>query len=399
MMTTLPNPLSKRVKRHVTGRMQNFFAATAPGFEKLCFDELMSLPLSVSAKSAVIVEGGVEFRGRVHDCYLANLNLRTANRILMRIGAFKATNFDQLEKRLADLPWELFLCPGFPPKISVTARHSRLYHKDAIAERFQASISDRLAQTGLHEDIQDISFYRQQIFVRVAEDRFTVSIDSSGEILHKRGIKKHGGTAPLRETIAAAMLKFGKYNCREPLADPLCGSGTFSLEAAMMATHTPPGWLRDFAFMGWPAFRPQRWAYIKRESEKNFTRLKRPLIFASDKDKAACSRLQQCVRKYDFSGIIRVHCSDFFNFSPSELTKKTGLVVLNPPYGRRIETVEGSETFFYSICEKLGKDYKKWKVAMIVPGKSLVKTVPFRLKSHRFRHGGLNMTLLAGSIA
>lgn len=397
MTTTLTNPLSKRVKRHVTGRTQNFFAATAPGFEKLCFDELMSLPLSV--KNTRIVEGGVEFEGRVHDCYLANLNLRTANRILMRIRAFKATNFEQLKKKLADLPWELFLCPGDLPKVSVTARHSRLYHKDAIAERFQASISDRLGQTGLSEDAQNPSFCTQRIFVRATEDRFTVSLDSSGEILHKRGIKTHGGAAPLRETIAAAVLKLGGYDCREPLADPLCGSGTFSLEAAMMATSMPPGWLRDFAFMEWPAFRPQRWAYIKRESEKNFSRLKTPLIFASDKDKATCDRLQKCVRKNDFSKAVRVHCSDFFDFSPSDLTEKKGLVVLNPPYERRIKTLEGSETFFHSICEKLGKDYKGWKVAMIVPGKSLVKTVPFRFKSHRFSHGGLYLTLLTGRIA
>ena len=117
------------------------------GLEGLCRDELMSLPLSV--KDATVVEGGVAFSGRVHDCYLANLRLRTASRILMRLGAFKATNFRQLEKKLTEIAWELFLRPGILPEIKVTARQSRLYHGGAVAARFKAGIADRLKQTGV----------------------------------------------------------------------------------------------------------------------------------------------------------------------------------------------------------------------------------------------------------
>ncbi|QTA90462.1 THUMP domain-containing class I SAM-dependent RNA methyltransferase [Desulfonema magnum] len=411
------HPLSKRIKRHVTGRIREFFAVVSPGFEKLCFDELTSLPLSV--RSAIVVSGGVEFRGRIHDCYLTNLNLRTATRILMRIGMFKATNFCQLERKLAELPWELFLpfVPGaeagnkteayadFLPQISVTARHSRLYHKAAITERFQKSISKRFAQTGLlfnfeanSEFTKNLSFCSQQIFVRVLEDRFTVSIDSSGDILYKRGIKTHGGNAPIRETIAAAALKLAGYNCNEPLVDPMCGSGTFSLEAAMMATNTPPGWLRNFAFMGWPSFRPRRWSYIKQESEKNFIQIDTPLIFASDKDKSACDILQKRIERNDLSGIINVSCSDFFDVSPSKLTKQTGLVVLNPPYGLRIGTKQESDHLFHAVCRKLKQEYKGWKIALIAPDAHLVKKVPFKLTGHRFSHGGLELTLLVGNI-
>ena len=415
------NPLSKRIKRHVIGRVRDFFAATSPGLEKLCFDELMSLPLSV--RCAMVVPGGVEFKGRVHDCYLANLNLRTASRILMRIGVFNADSFNDLEKKLADFPWELFLCPGslplisglglgedmasFLPRISVTTRHSRLYHKDAIAERFQASISKRLSQTDFHQEMTFLSDAesengqhdcKQQIFVRVVDDRFTVSIDSSGDILYKRGLKKQGGSAPIRETAAAAALKLAGYNGNEPLVDPLCGSGTFSFEAAQMAMHMPAGWLREFAFMGWPSFRSQRWAHIRREAEEGLVQIGTPLIFASDKDRKACDALEKRVNASGLSEIIKVSCRDFFDFSPSELTKEKGVVVLNPPYGLRIGTKQESEDIFYAISDQLEKDYKGWRIALVAPDRRLVRTVPFELERHHFCYAGLKLTLLTGKI-
>lgn len=415
-MTISQTALTKRIKRHVIGRVRDYFAATSPGLEKICFDELMSLPLSV--RSAVVVPGGVEFKGRIQDCYLANLNLRTASRVLMRITVFKAESFKELEERLTDFPWELFLCPGalsdlgsdkdienFLPSISVTTKHSRLYHKAAIGERFHKSISARLSQPRWREDISFISesgngaqSCNQQLFVRAKDDRFTVSIDSSGEILYKRGIKRHPGSAPLRETVGAAALKLAGYDSRAPLIDPMCGSGTFSLEAAMLARNMPPGWFREFAFMAWPSFRPQRWAYIRREAEKEFVRVKKPIIFASDNDPDACDILKRRIKKQGFSGVINVSYQDFFEFSPSEITERPGLVVLNPPYGIRVGTPKESEDLFHAICHHLKKVYKGWKLALIVPNKPLAKTVPFQLKAHSFYHGGLKLVLLTGRI-
>ncbi len=394
--------LSKRIRRHLTGRVKDFFAVTAPGFEKLCSDELMSLPLSV--KDAVIVPGGVEFKARIHDCWLANLSLRTASRILMRIGMFKACNFNQLEKKLAEFPWELFLYPDDIPELSVTARHSRLYHKDAVAERFQTSIAERFRSSGKisdsDESMRDEKYFtgRQKVFVRAEEDHFVVSIDSSGELLYKRGIKKQPGPAPLRETIAAAVLKLAGYDSGEPLIDPMCGAGTFSLEGAMMTADMPPGLFRDFAFMGWPSFMPRRWAYIKSEAEKCLIRVVSPGIFASDKDRQICNSLENCVRENGLSGIVRVSCLDFFDFSTRKLTKKTGLAVLNPPYGLRIGTQAESEKLFREICVKLRKDYKGWKIGLIAADTELIKNVPFRTSPLFFSHGGLKPALLAGRI-
>ncbi|MEE8398244.1 MAG: THUMP domain-containing protein [Desulfobacterales bacterium] len=196
-------PLIKRIKRHVTGRTRDFFVATAPGLEPLCLEELKGLSATVS--DAAVVPGGVEFKGRMQTCYLANLHLRTASRVLMRIGTFKASNFRQHESKMTGFPWELYLHRNETPEVKVSTRHSRLYHGTAIEERSKDCIEKRLSRYGLQPPEGSVKSCNQQVYIRVKEDRFTLSLDSSGDILHKRGIKKTRAVAPIRETIAAAV--------------------------------------------------------------------------------------------------------------------------------------------------------------------------------------------------
>ncbi len=392
-------PWLKRVKRHVLGPMQSFFAATSPGLEKLCFDELSALPLSKN--DAKIVKGGVEFKGRVHDCYLANLNLKTANRILMRIANFPASNFVKLEKKAFAIPWELFLYQGILPEVKVTSRHSRLFHKGAVSDRIEKSILKRLDKFGFAfrgKEQKNFHTFPQQIFVRAVDDIFTLSMDSSGEHLHKRGIKKHSAHAPIRETLAAAILNLAGYNPKEPLLDPMCGSGTFSLEGALITTNMPAGWFRDFAFMGWPCFKPARWTHIKREAEKLFTPVVSPLIFASDKDQKVCKAFEKKISDYNLTGTIDVSCGNFLDLPSPFATDQTGLVVINPPYGLRMGNRHESLKLFHSIINTLKKEYSGWKIAIIVPDDSLLKKIPFQFTLHHLSHGGLKLTLVCGKI-
>jgi len=279
---TTETPLKKRIKRHVIGRKMQFFAATAPGLETICREELKVLLPSETPMA--IVEGGIQFEGRLHDCYLANLNLRTANRLLMRIESFHAENFRKLEKNLTAVPWELFILPGAPTQIRVTSRHSRLYHKSAVAGLVQASIASRFSLNEFSGESTAKPTVAQQIFVRLSDDHVTLSIDSSGDLLHKRGIKPWAAKAPIRETLAAAALILSGYTGLEPLVDPMCGSGTFAIEAALIAQKIPPGRFRNFAFREWPSFQPKRWQYMKRATEKEIVRTNTPFIFASDLD-------------------------------------------------------------------------------------------------------------------
>ena len=392
-----PLPLFKRIKRRVIGRPQRFFAATSPGFETICLQELLKLQSTVDQAS--VTSGGVEFEGRLDDCYRANLNLRLPSRILMRIGTFKSSNFRQLERKIGEIPWELYLHYGGPLKVHVTTKHCRLHHSGAIAERFEQTISARRSPMISGKKTQPVAGGGDQnLYIRGLDDFFTLSVDSSGDLLYKRGLKKHAGKAPLRETLAAAALILAGYESSQPLIDPLCGAGTFSLEAALIAKRIPPGWFRDFAFMKWPSFVASRWNYIRRQAESGFVHPAQPLIFASDIDEAACRKLQNCAEKYSLSDAVKVQQTDFFNLDPRKLTARSGIICINPPYGHRLGGRLESEKFFLAICDKLKNDYRRWKVALFAPGRKLARAVPFQTKSYPILHGGLKLELLIGKI-
>lgn len=321
------------------------------------------------------------------DAYLANLHLRTANRILMRIGEISATNFHRLEKKLAELPWEMYLPPDGIPDVNVSVRKSRLWHSDAVAEIVRNSIRNRF---GISE-----SSASQQVFVRGISDHFLLSIDTSGALLHKRGLKTKVGKAPIRETTAAAILKQARYNPELPLMDPLCGSGTFSLEAAMMAANIPAGWFREFAFIQQPSFEPGRWKHIRREAEKQLALPNSGQIFASDKDPKACAELEKTVIQHGLSHI-HVACTDFFDILPS---CRPGLVVINPPYGRRIGTRAESKKFFQDMGNHLHKAYRGWRAAIVVPHREFLEYFHFKARVYPFFHGGMKLFLMIGKIA
>jgi putative N6-adenine-specific DNA methylase len=280
--------------------------------------------------------------------------------------------------------------------MNVRTRLSRLFHTDAIGERFINAISEQLQMASLSNNQGPPA--EQTIFVRGVNDRLTVSIDSSGNHLHKRGIKTHQGKAPLRETTAAAALLLAGYQGGVPLIDPMCGTGTFSLEAAMMAGGLPAGCFRKFAFMEWPSFRPAHWQHLKNQFETDFSRRLMLSIFASDIDQTACDRLNKCLRQNHLTEIIKVARRNFFDFHPADLTDQTGLVALNPPYGRRLETRRKSSQLFTKICKHLKRKYKGWKVILIVPDRKLVRCIPFKSTAYPISHGGMKPVMVIGKI-
>jgi putative N6-adenine-specific DNA methylase len=381
---------NKRVRRHVAGRIRTYHAIISPGFENLCRQELIALGIDTTAMS--VHAGGVTFSGRLVDCQRVNLYLRTATRILMRIDAFAATNERQLEKKSSEIPWELFFPSGRLPEIRVSSRRSRLYHTDAITEGLQSGLATRLSGTSASSSIP------QTLFVRVVEDRFTLSLDSSGDPLYKRGLKSGPARAPIRETLAAAMLMTAGYDPRRPLVDPLCGSGTFSLEAAMMAKQVAPGAMRTFAFMGWPAFRDGQWAFMKREAESKVQNLEQPRVFASDIDAGACERLTGMIAGNGLSDAVQVGQKDIFQCEAGQYGGGPGLVAINPPYGVRIGSVKQADDLFKDICRHLATCFKGWKVALIAPRPALARRLPFPARRMALLHGGLKLTLIVGTI-
>ncbi len=383
-------PFARRIKRRLIAPVHEFFAATAPGLEPLCRRELLQPPLSVH--DATIAPGGVAFSGKLVDLYRANLHLRTANRILMRIAAFSATNFRQLERRLSDVDWSLFLSDNMPVRVRVSARGCRLYHSEAVAQRVSARLTQAL---GASERLPDGP--EPAVFVRCENDRFTISLDSSGELLHRRGLKAHPASAPIRETLAAGILGWAGFDPSEPMLDPMCGSGTFSLEAAMMARRVPAGWHRRFAFESWPAFRPRQWRHLRKEAESRICVSERPLLFAGDRDLAALSDLQRCLKTHGLNRSVALFAGDFFDLRPERLSAGPGLVVLNPPYGRRLNADADGDVFMAKVVAHLSRTFRGWKVALVSPPQ-LLGNIPFPHRRRRLAHGGLRLCLVAGRI-
>ncbi len=392
--------LEKRIKRRIIARKHKFFAICSPGLEKLCLREMECLPIKFEIIS--IEDGGVAFTGSVSDCYYANLFLRSPSRILMRIADFKAENFRSFEKKFNNIPWELFLKRENGIRFEVSTHHSRLYHSNAIAERAEKAIVNYFGGYCGEHDARNVfandyvkaerkSGY-QRIFIRAKDNHFVISLDSSGDLLHRRGIKTCVGKAPIRENLGFALLDSAGYSRRKPLIDPMCSSGTFSIEAAMILRNIPPGFFRNFAFQDWPCFSRPAWEYLKKQVKSQFMpSLPSPRIFSSDIDSVSIHNLWKTVEDYGFTSDIKVFKKDFFDIVPNELTDDKGVVILNPPYGKRLGKEKNTYSFFSEIGSKLKKDFKGWNLCILMPKKDFVHTMPFPVAIDPFFHGGLEL--------
>jgi len=386
--------LEKQIKRHVIAQNHDFFALTHPGFESVCENEICRLGEGPAVQERV--KGGVAFRGRITDLYAANLHVRTAGRLLMRIARFKTTNFHHLVRRTAAIAWARYLPWGAIPEFRVTARHSRLFHSQAVAAHMGGAIESYWQQMGtVAAHTPD-----QSLWVRIEDDYLTLSMDSSGHFLYRRGLKTHPGRAPIRETLAAAILMAAGFRGDRSLIDPMCGSGTFALEAALLAKQVPPGLSREFAFMRWPSFRPRQWQYLKSQAVDAVKICPQPMIWASDIDAAACQALSRCIAVNGLQDAVHVRRGDFFQLEPDQIVGKSGpgLVVLNPPYGRRLRPPEGLDRFYAAIGNKLSTSFKGWRTAVLVPGAELIANLPAGLSFRHLTHGGQTLTLATGTI-
>lgn len=233
------------------------FLVTAPGLEAALCREAAQKGFR-AAESSV---GGVTVKGGWPDVWRANLELRGASKVLVRLGSFRALHLAQLDKRARKFPWADVLRPDQPVRVEVATKKSRIYHKKAAAERIERAITEELgAEISADADIC--------IKVRILDDMCTISVDASGEALHKRGHKEAVNKAPMRENIAAVLLQECGFTGHEPVIDPMCGSGTFPIEAAEIALGLYPGRSRRFAFEQLATFSDAAWQKMKKQTDK-----------------------------------------------------------------------------------------------------------------------------------
>ena len=188
------------------------------------------------------------------------------------------------------------------------------------------------------------------------------------------------------------MLYWAGFSHDDILMDPMCGSGTFSLEAAMMKTHVPPGFIRSFAFENWPGFSARAYAHLKKNAEKQFITFPEKQIFASDMDDTALSALEQNISDRPFNRIIDVSKKDFFSVKPSMIRSgKKGVIMLNPPYGKRLGEKTDTRSFYREIEKKLKSDFKGWRLGIVIPSREdhFLSGLPLQLKP--IFHGGLDI--------
>lgn len=386
--------------------MDSFFAVTAPGLEGLTTLELLRLdllPAQVTSADKPVSTlprpeaGGVVFKGNLEALYRANLHLRTASRVLARVGTFfYATTFSDLRDKASRLPWERFIHPGQPVDIRVTCHKSKLYHSDGVAERIAGAIYDCMGkeshiQKSTDEEAAD---QPQLVVVRLYKDQVTVSMDSSGELLHRRGYRQAVAKAPLRETLAAAMLMASGWDKKSPLIDPFCGSGTIPIEAALMALGIPPGVNRRFAFMDWPGYDEALWKSLLAEVE--------PLpaaelsIFGSDRDAGAVQMAQENAERAGVAESILFECRAVSSIRPPETR---GWVVTNPPYGLRISESKDLRNLYAQFGNVLRAQCLGWNVAVLSSDLILLGQIGLKLDtSFSMTNGGIPVKLGRGLV-
>jgi len=280
---------------------------------------------SIGITSGRVDAAGVAFRASDIELYRANVWLRCATRIVVRVANFAASGFDEVVKQTSRLDWSPWISDT-PITVRVTSRGSRLQHTGALAERIARGVGVPLARG---------EEPAQLIVARMEHDRLTISVDTSGDLLHRRGWRRGSGKAPLRETLAAAMLTAIGWDSSEALLDPMCGSGTVLIEAARMARGWPPGVERTHAFMTWPSFAPGTWASVAADARRAASNKGGCApILGRDRDAGVIEAAR--------SNAERAGVGDLITFTHGSLSAtprpevSPGWLLTNPPYGHRI---------------------------------------------------------------
>jgi len=359
------------------------FLVCAPGTEALVAAEATAQGFAGAQPGP----GGVTLRGGWPVVWRANLTLRGPARILVRIAEFRAMHLAQLDKRARKVPWADFLRPDRPVKVEATCHKSRIYHNKAAKQRLETAIRETLGAP-VTDDAALV------VKVRIEDDLCTISLDSSGEPLHRRGHKEAVGKAPMRESLAALFLWQLGYDGTQPVLDPMCGSGTFPIEAAEIAAGLLPGRSRTFGFQHLASYDPAAFAAMKDHAPT--VPPARYLGFDRDQGVIGMAR-----KNADRAGVAE---SCTFERRPiGELVRPDGppgLVIVNPPWGARIGERKLLFALYGTLGQRLSAGFAGWTVGIISPDAGLVKAcnLPLTAAGPAVDMGGTKVTLYRATL-
>lgn len=373
-------PLTSPTAANALAASFDIFLVAIPGLERTLEEEAREQGFRVRGRES----GGVTVEGDWPEVWRANLVLRGASRVLARIGSFRASHLAQLDKRARAFPWGDVLRKDVPVSVEASCRKSKIYHSGAAAQRIATAIREEFGAA--ISDEADVA-----VKLRIEKDVCTLSIDTSGGLLHKRGSKQAMAKAPLRETMAALLLRECGYRGTEPVLDPMCGSGTFVIEAAEWALGLACGRNRPFAFEQLASFDPLAWQGMK---AAHAAALSSTLLFyGSDRDAGAISASQANAERAGVSASTR-----FVQRPVSEITPPDGppgLVMVNPPYGLRIGDKAALTDLYAALGKVLRQRFSGWRVGLFTPDETLARAtgLPFKGKPLTVSHGGLRVRL------
>lgn len=346
----------------------DFFATAAKGTEPAVRDELRELRF----RGVRADRGGVHFQGPLDEGFRACLELRTASRVLLELAAFEAPGGDALYEGVAAVDWSMAVSPRTTIAVRASCRSSALTHSQFIAQKTKDAIVDQLrARQGARPSV-DLEDPDVVVSVHLAKDRATVYLDLAGDPLHRRGWRAQAGEAPLKESLAAAMLRLGGWDRARPLVDPMCGSGTIAIEAALWARDVAPGLGRArFGFERWASHGAAAAARMSelRDRARARVRTTGPRVVASDVDPRAVALAQANAR---LAGVpLETAVRALRDLAP---TSPPAHVVTNPPYGERLPAER-------AFLRELGDAFQRLaghRVTMLAGSPALLRAVPRR---------------------
>ena len=358
--------------------MSKFFVSCARGLEPICAKEL----IAVGATQLTEVPGGVHFEGDQDVLYKAHLWSRTGNRFLLQLRTFRCWHPDELYDNLKKFKWETFFkkdltfavdCTLSGPKMRDLShsQYAKLKAKDAIVDRLREKTGDRPSVDAEQPDIGVV------IYIRNGE--CTLYLDATGGSLHERGYRSSFAKAPLKETLAAGILQLCEWKPTQPLIDPMCGSGTFLAEAALIAMNWAPGLLRDrFSFMNWPDFYEERWTKLAQEAASKKVPLKKGQLWGFDQDSDALKQARAAMKILGVADAVQIQQQSFEKLELPEALKTAdsgGLMILNPPYGERLGDVQELVPLYKLIGDTFKQKCKGWRGAVFTGNLDLAKSI------------------------
>ena len=348
-------------------------ATTTFGLESLCKRELIDLGMEIKK----VQDGRIYFEGTMEDVAKANLWLRTADRVLIELGNFKALSFEELFNKVYEIPWEEIIPANGNFIVNGKSIKSKLF-----------SISDcqRITEKAIIKKLQtkyDISWFEKSgalydLEVAILKDYASITLDTTGKGLHKRGYRKKHGDAPIKETLAACMVLLSYWNKDRILYDPFCGSGTILVEAAMIGRNIAPGLERGFAFNNWTGVNKDILAKAKKDALLKIDHDADLKIYGTDIDGDMVNLAKEIVEDLGFEDDIKIFHKDFRNF---DLEDNFGVMITNPPYGERLK-ISDLTKLEADLGQKINK-LKTWSSYIITSDENFERN--FNRKADRKR--------------